>query len=457
MKFQVFEKGGRPGGTWYFNQYPGCACDVASYLYSYSFEYYNWSAKFAPQPEIRDYLDGVVKKYKIEENILFNTAVNGLEWDQKLCLWKITTTSDTFYANVIINAIGALHDPSFPDIKGSERFQGYTVHSSAMKRDYSPDNKSIAVIGNAASALQLVPEIAKTAKKVYIFQRSPNWVTDKQDYKYPQIIRAMLYYVPPLAWIHRVWLYIHNEYFYLIFFNKDSKVNQFAQTRLVMMMKQILGDDDLVKKLTPDYPIGCKRVLISDKLEYYHALKKSNVTLITDPIQGISEDGVSTALQKFEVDDIIYATGFHVGKFRFTIKGKDGKIVDLDTLKTSFLGVCFPDLPNFYSLLGPNTGLGHNSIIYMIECQVEFVFKMLEFQVQKDLKSITVKKESALNWVNSLTPKFSHLVWSASCTSYYKDQKGFNYTLYPGFTFSYWGELIRAFWQKSHHFQFHKS
>uniref|UniRef100_A0A6B2L351 Flavin-containing monooxygenase n=1 Tax=Arcella intermedia TaxID=1963864 RepID=A0A6B2L351_9EUKA len=423
-------------------------------MYSLSYEYFDWSSKFAPQDEIRKYLDHVVNKYHLQEDIVFNTIVNQAEWSQTAKTWKITTSKGDYYANVIINASGVLHEPNVPHINGAEKFKGYSVHTSAMRKKYSSANQNIAVIGSAASALQLIPRIAKDAKNVYVFQRTPNWVLKKGDYPYPGLIRTLFQYVPILASIYRLWIYIENEYLFYLLFRKESEVNNFLKTEITKDIAKILNNDELTKKFIPDYPIGCKRILISPNLEYIHAFKKDNVKLITDPIKGITEDSISTAKDQFHIDQIIYATGFHPGENHCKFIGIDGKVCDLEYMKrNSYKGICFPHLPNFYTLLGPNTILGHNTVVFMMECQVDFIMKVIEYQMTHDKQSVTVKEHAALNWTNSIPSRLANSVWTA-CSSYYKDKSGLNFTIYPGYTFTYWGELLLANWNKLHYFTF---
>ncbi|MQA94103.1 MAG: FAD-dependent oxidoreductase [Streptosporangiales bacterium] len=441
--FVILEKNDALGGTWRDNTYPGCACDVPSHMYSYSFELNpDWSRMFAPQQEIWDYLERCAGKYGVRGHLRFGRQVDSLEYDDDTARWHIGTgDGEHFVTRAVVSGIGALHVPSFPDIPGGERFHGTAFHSAEWDHSYDLTGKRVAVIGTGASAIQFIPQIAKTAGRVTVFQRTPPWIHPKPDVEIPERVRTGFRKVPGAARGFRDSIYWLLES-RALGFTIDPKLMKPHEILARRHLERQIPDEELRRKVTPDYTIGCKRILISS--DYYPALTKDNVDLVTDGIREIREHSVVTADgTEHEVDAIIYGTGFKVtdALHEQHIVGRQGlKIQDAwrDGIE-AYLGITISGFPNFFMLLGPNTGLGHNSVVFMIESQVEYVLKCLRLLQRAGADTLDVRPEAQRDFIDRLQRRLGKLVWNeGGCTSWYLDEKGVNRTIWPGFTWEYW-------------------
>jgi cation diffusion facilitator CzcD-associated flavoprotein CzcO len=447
--FVVLEKAADLGGTWRDNQYPGCACDVPSPLYSFSFELNpSWTRLFAPQPEIWEYLRNCTVKYGVDKHIRYDSRVEGMEWDDAARLWTVRTAGgDLYRAHAVVSGVGALHIPSYPEISGMEVFAGNTFHSSAWDLSCDLGGKRVAVIGTGASSIQIVPEVAKRAGKLSVFQRTPPWIHPRPNQPIPPGMRTTLRTVPGAARALR----------YAIYWMLETRAAGFAiDPRLMAPLEAMarkhlerqVADPELRARLTPDYTIGCKRILLSS--DYYPALRRPNVDLVTDGIREIVPSGVVTedgALH--EADAVIYATGFRVvdSAAELNVTGRGGvKLKDAWAEGVeAYRGITVPGFPNFFLLLGPNTGLGHTSVVFMIEAQVQHVMSCLRI-LSKERAAVIEAREDALRWYNDgLQRRLRRLVWSAGgCRSWYLDDQGINRTIWPGFSFEYWARTRQA-------------
>ena len=440
--FVILEKASEVGGTWRDNTYPGCACDVQSHLYSYSFASNpSWSRRFAPWHEILDYVLRVTDKYGLRSKIRFNHEVCSATFDERRGAWTLRTKNgDSLTAGAFVLGTGPLHVPLIPEIPGLQNFQGKTFHSARWDHDYDLRGKRVASIGTGASAIQYVPEIAPQVEQLYVFQRSAPWILPKPDRPYSELEQLLFHLSPQLRKLHRAWLYARNE----------IRVVPVMHPRFARLFEQIakrhlqsnIEDPALVTKLTPDYTIGCKRVLLSNN--YYQVFNRPNVELVTDALAEIrgnavvSADGVART-----VDAIIFGTGFQADPrdhlSGLAIRGIGGE--DLQThwarAPEAYLGISVSGFPNMFTLVGPNTGLGHNSLLYMIESQVHYVMECLRLLEQKKAKYMDVRPGPLRRFNEELEGKLEHTVWTTGCKSWYTQEDGKNIAIWPGFSFSY--------------------
>jgi len=439
--FVLLERAGEVGGTWRDNTYPGCACDVESHLYSFSFEPNpNWSRLYAPQPEIFAYLRHVARKYDLMRHIRFHANLIGARWDEVRRLWVVRAEDGrVFEGEVLVSGMGGLSNPAYPDIPGIDRFEGPQFHSATWRHDVDLNDKRVAVIGSGASAIQFVPQIAPKVAHLSYFQRTPPWVVPKMDRPVTPRERADFQANPWRQRIARNKLYWMLEARFLAFKYKPEWMGLVAKVGKHRIRKHI-KDPALQAKLTPNYTPGCKRLLISN--DYYPALARTNVSVITEGIREVTARGVVTQDgREHPADVIIYGTGFKVQDPipKGAIFGKGG--VDLVDLwregPEAFLGITVAGFPNFFVLMGPNTGLGHNSMVYMIESQAHYIIEALKVMKERRLRTIEVKPEAQAKFVSHVQQALTGTVWNSGCKSWYLNERGRNTAAWPGFTFAY--------------------
>jgi cation diffusion facilitator CzcD-associated flavoprotein CzcO len=440
--FVILERRDHIGGTWYDNSYPGAACDVESHLYSYSFEPNPaWSRQFGPQEEILHYMEHCVDKYKLAPHIRLSTNVDRAVYDEQQARWQITATNgDSYSARIMVTCSGGLSEPSLPDIKGIDTFRGDLFHSARWDRNYDLTDRRVAVIGTGASAIQIVPAIAGRVRSLDLYQRTAPWILPKKDKEISGFRKAMYTYLPFMRKLYRSRLYWRNELM-AIGFVVNPGVMRLGGKIVIHHLNSSIKDETLRKKLTPQFVLGCKRILLSN--EYYPALQRPNVHLITDSIQEITPEGILTRDGvEHEVDTIIMATGFQAaeGVLRYEVKGKGG--LDLNDAwrdgAEAYLGTSISGFPNMYIVVGPNTGLGHSSMILMIEAQVGYIMQALTAMREKGARSADVKKEVEKQYNEEIQAKLTKSVWqSGGCMSWYQTKSGKNVTLWPGFTFTF--------------------
>ncbi|NDU71249.1 NAD(P)-binding domain-containing protein [Actinomadura sp. DSM 109109] len=447
--FTVLEKSEALGGTWHDNTYPGCACDVPSHMYSFSFELNpGWTRMFAPQPEIRAYMERTADKYGVREHIRFGAAVDAMEYDDGARRWKVTLADGTVLTpKAVVSGIGALHVPSYPDLPGIERFRGTAFHSAEWDHSYDLAGKRVAVIGTGASAVQFVPKVAEEAGELVVFQRTPPWIQPKPDLPIPAPVRALLGKVPGAARAFRGGIYWALEA-RAVGFTIDRRLSTPQEKIARRHIAQQVADPELRAKVTPDYTIGCKRILLSN--DYYPALARPNVELETAAVAEVRENSIVTADgREYEVDCIIYGTGFKVtdALTDLRVTGRGGvKLQEIwaDGIE-AHRGTTIPGLPNFFMLLGPNTGLGHTSVVFMIEVQIRHVLSCLRLLQESGADAIEPKPEAARRFNDRLQRRLRRAVWNeGGCSSWYLDDQGVNRTLWPGHTFEFWAGSRRA-------------
>jgi cation diffusion facilitator CzcD-associated flavoprotein CzcO len=444
--FVIFERASDVGGTWRDNTYPGCACDVQSHLYSFSFALNpDWSRMYSPQPEIWAYLQRCAKDFNILPSIRFGHEIKEIVWDNVKQYWLIKSSQGNYSANILVGGVGALCEPSMPEIKGIESFEGKIFHSARWDHNYDLTGRSVAVIGTGASAIQFVPKIQPKVAKLNLFQRTPPWIIPRQDRKITDFEHKLFRQFPITQHFMRAAIYLTRET-YVMYFRHPyiMKINNSIAKRY---LEKSVADAKLRAKLTPNYLIGCKRILISN--DYFQSLCNSNVEVITDSISEIrpnsivAKDGVER-----QIDTIILGTGFHVTDLPFAkiIRGREGKTLDetWNGAPKAHLGTTIAGFPNFFLLLGPNTGLGHNSVVYMIECQIAHIISALNYMRQNNIATVEPRAEAQAAFVSQVEQKMQGTVWtSGGCASWYLDSTGRNSTLWPTFTWLFKSRLAQ--------------
>lgn len=446
--FVILEKGPRLGGTWRENTYPGAACDSPSFAYCFSFEQKtDWSRKWAPQPEILAYLEHCADAYGLRPHLRCDTEVIGARFDASVHRWRLETAAgETLEADILVSAVGQLNRPSVPPIPGLETFRGPRFHSANWDHAVPLEGKRVGVIGNAASAVQLVPAIAPRLESLRVFQRSANWMIEKNDRQYPAWEQALYARVPALARLYRWWLWLSYELRFPII--REHPFFTERATRMAHeMLEEQVPDGELRRRLTPDYPIGAKRVLISD--DYYPALQRDNVALVCEPIETVAADAIITRDGvRHPIDILILATGFDSTSFLapMRITGPDGRT--LETLWSdgpeAYLGMSVAGLPNFFMMYGPNTNLGHNSIIFMIECQTRYILDCLRQMQQRGLAAIDLRPDVQQRHNRELARALEGTAWARVGRSWYKDARGRITNNWPHSTATYWWRTRRA-------------
>lgn len=438
--FLVFERAGDVGGTWRDNHYPGLCCDIPSHVYSFSFELNSgWTRGFGQGWEIRDYLRYVAAKYAITPHLRFHHEVLEAAWDNDARRWRIETTRGRFTARVLISGAGPLTDPKTPEVAGLDSFDGTMFHSARWDHDHDLTRERVAVIGTGASAIQFIPEVQPHASRLYVFQRTPPWVIPRFDHQITRPEHFLLRWLPFSAALVRLVLYWVME-LRLIGFRRPRIMKQ-AQRLARRQLRTQVPDPQLREKLTPDYVMGCKRILISD--DYYPSLTQPNVDLRTDGITEVRQHSVLTGTgEELEVDTIIFGTGFHVTDppIAKRIRGRDGR-----TLKEvwtpsmqAYLGTTVAGFPNLFLLLGPNTGLGHNSQIHIIESQLNYIADALRVIRSRSADVVEVRQEVQDRFNDELHQALDGTVWVAGhCHSWYLDDTGRNTTLWPSWTWRF--------------------
>lgn len=440
--FLVLERGTEVGGTWRDNSYPGAACDVPSQLYSFSFAPNpDWSRSFSKQPEIQAYIRDVASASGVLDRHLFGTEVLGATWDVQSALWRITTNQGEFTARIVVPAVGALCEPALPDIKGITDFEGEVFHSSRWNHDVDLTGKRVAIIGTGASAIQIVPSIADTVSHLDVYQRTAPWVMPRADREYSSAERFAYRHVPGFQRLARAGVYALRET-QVLGLTKWPALLKPLQLSATRHLRKAIKDPRLRAKLTPKFAIGCKRMLISN--DYYPALTQPHVDVVTDPIAEVrtssivSQDGTVR-----DIDALIVATGFHVTDSPIfeVIRGKSGNTLasTWDRIgMQGYKGTTVADFPNMFFLVGPNTGLGHSSMIYMIESQLNYLIDAVSTIKRHGLAAVEVRGDVSADFNKTMQERLKPSVWmTGGCGSWYLDKHGNNTTLWPGHTFEF--------------------
>ncbi|MGZ4648875.1 MAG: flavin-containing monooxygenase [Blastococcus sp.] len=439
--FVILERADDVGGTWRDNTYPGAACDVQSNLYSYSFAPNpDWPRSYSEQPEIQAYLQATADRFAVREHCVFGADVTSARWDDAARRWNVTTTAGDFRARVLVSAAGALADPTYPDIPGLDSFAGTIMHSARWDDSHDLAGEKVAVVGTGASAIQIVPAIQPQVDSVAVYQRTPAWVVPRTDHPVRPLMRLLYRFVPGLQKAVRGALYLMREFLVVGMAKRRrflAPVQKLAQTHLERQVR----DPKLRAALTPDYTIGCKRILISN--DYFPAVAAPNAELVTAgiaevrPTSIVDRDGVERP-----TDTIVLATGFHVTDLPIAekIAGRDGHTLAEEWADgmVSNRSTTVAGFPNLFLLVGPNVGVGHTSMVYMIESQVSYVDDALQTMAAEGLDLLETTPEAQQAYRDLIARKSRGTVWlGGGCASWYLDKQGHNTTLWPDFTFRF--------------------
>ena len=438
--FVVLERAGSLGGTWRDNVYPGCACDVPSHLYSFSFAPNpNWSRSFSAQQEIWDYLEHCADRFDVRRYLRFDTEVRRAAWDEAAQRWHIETSRGDYTADVLVSAAGSLNEPSVPKFAGLETFQGAMFHSARWDHGHDLARRRVAVVGTGASAIQFVPEIQPKVAKLSVFQRTPPWVMPRGERAMSEVEHGLYRRFPVLQRLMRLGIYWARE-LYAIGFLKP-RVMRTAQRLAEANLAKAVSDPRLRAKLTPRYAMGCKRILLSNT--YYPALIRDNVEVVTEKIVEIRPRGIVTADGvEHPVDTIIFGTGFRVTDLPIAerVHGRDGRTLAevWQGSPKAYRGTTVAGFPNLFLLLGPNTGLGHTSVVFMIESQIAYLLDALRLMRRGTIRVVEPELRAQQRFVAAVDRRMATTVWATGgCRSWYMDATGRNSTLWPGFTWRY--------------------
>ena len=438
--FVVLEKAAGSGGTWRDNTYPGCACDVPSHLYSFSFALNpNWSRAYSSQWEIQAYLRSCMERFGILPNIQWNSELQDATWNEDDQHWHVTTSQGKLTTDILILGNGPLSEPSLPAISGIKDFEGTLFHSARWRHDYDLTGKRVAVIGTGASAIQFVPRIQPKVEHISLFQRTPPWILPRLDHPIATWQHALFRILPVTQRAIRSVIYWQRELTAAGFVYRQNMLKKGVELAQQHLERQV-PDPILRTKLTPTYMLGCKRVLISD--DFYPAVTQPNVEVITNHIREVRAHSIVTEDNREQhIDTIICATGFHVTDAQLPqrIHGRNSLSL-ADTWRPdphAYLGATVPSFPNMFLLIGPNTGVGHTSMVFMIESQVAYILDCLHTMEQRALQTIEVRHESEEAFNAEIQQRMHGTVWASGCNSWYLDAGGRNTTIWPGFTFEF--------------------
>lgn len=433
--FVVLERAAALGGTWRDNRYPGAACDVPSHLYSFSFAPNpRWSRWYSPQPEIRAYLERCAAEFGVLPRLRFGHDVLRIDWDEAARRWLVQTTGGAYVAQFVVAAPGPLAEPRLPDLPGLESFAGRMFHTARWPDDVDLDGRRVAVIGTGASVIQIVPALQPLVRRLVVFQRTPPWVIPRHDFALRGGLQPWLERVPPLRRLVRGGLYLSHEFAGLPF--RHPLLARLGQQIARLHLLRQVRDPALRRALTPDYLIGCKRVLLSD--DWYPAIQQANVALVTGGARAITPRGVIGADGvEHAADVLVLGTGFEVTDVRFAerVYGREGRRLadDWRPSPRAHLGTTVAGYPNLFFLLGPNTALGHSSVVLMIESQLEHVLNAIACAQARGAEVVEPRPEAQARFVAAVDRRMRRTVWLAGgCRSWYLDAAGRNSAIWPG-------------------------
>jgi cation diffusion facilitator CzcD-associated flavoprotein CzcO len=438
--FVILERGDDVGGTWHFNTYPGCACDVPSHLYSFSFAPNpDWTQTYSPQGEIGAYLKRCADDFGVRPHVRLNTTVTDAAYDDGAQRWTVETSDGTYTGRVLVAAQGGLAEPSIPDIPGLEDFEGATFHSARWDHDFDLRGKRVAAVGTGASAIQFVPAIQPEVERLHVIQRTPPWVMPHPNRPTTRLERRLYKAFPAAQKLVRGTAYSLRELL-VLGFAKNPRLMKLPERIARRHQREQISDPELLAKVTPDYTIGCKRILPSNR--WYPALGQPNVDVLTGGVERVTRNTIVAGDgTEVEVDAIIFGTGFQVadmpvGKF---VRGRGDRTLDevWNGSPKAYLGTTVAGFPNLFLMTGPNTGLGHSSMVYMIESQIAHVLGALRAMKAQGAATVEVREDVQARYNAEIDARMEKTVWNTGCASWYIDATGRNATLWPDWTWRF--------------------
>lgn len=443
--FVIVERAEEVGGTWRDNTYPGAGCDIPSLVYSYSFaQNPGWSSAFGSQTEILDYLRTCVDRFGLRPHLRLGEELYRARWDDEKSRWTVQTSRETYEAPMLVMATGYLSEPKAPAIDGVDRFQGPIFHTSRWDHSVDLTGKDVAVIGTGASAIQLVPAIATTVGRLTLYQRTPAWVNAKPDAPVTERERQRRRTVPGYQRVQRnINKYGREVIAFLM--SKPGIIERTLQPQIEKHLEDQVSDERLRRALTPDYTVGCKRILFSN--EYYPALNRDNVELVPRAVEAIEEEAVLAGGQRRRHDVVVFATGFEAvdRAAAHLVEARDRSLADAwSESMTAYVGTVVNGFPNLITMLGPNTALGHHSQTVMLEAQADYLLSMLDYMDRHDVAALEVRQTPQAEYNEWLDGKLEGTVWQrGGCTSWYQGADGRNPNTYPTYTWSFRRHLRR--------------
>jgi cyclohexanone monooxygenase len=445
--FTIFDREDGVGGTWRINTYPGLACDVKSHLYSYSFDLNpNWSRLWSGQPEILAYFEKCAQRYELASNLKLNTEIASAHWDADNTSWQLTTTvGERFAFDVVVSAIGLFTQPVLPDLVEQEAFTGTLMHTARWDHSVDLQDARVAVLGTGSTASQLVPEVAKVAKKVYSVQRSPTWILPKPDRPYTDREKWIFARVPFAKKVYRARLWLRSESNISVIENGSDKTQEFKGIALGVL-ESTVGDEELRRRLTPDHPFGCKRLVFAT--DYLEALTQPHVEVVSSPARYlrsrslVTEDG-----SELDVDVVVCATGYAAADYlgEIDVVGEGG--VSLRETWSdgayAYLGMAVPQFPNFFMLYGPNTNVGSNSVIFMLEAQARYIVRALKYMRRRRKSYVAVRPTAMADFIAKIDEWMEGTVWLTRCSNYFRAANGRVVTQWPRSARAFWGMTRR--------------
>lgn len=447
--FTIFDREDDVGGTWRINTYPGLACDVKSHLYSYSFELNpRWSRMWPGQREILAYFQKCADEYGLRPHLRLNTEIRSAKWDETTQLWCLATSDGgRHHFNVVVSAVGVFSRPTLPDLVQQEPFTGTVMHSAQWDHSVALAGKRIAVLGTGSTASQLLPELAEVADKVYSVQRSATWVLPKPDRPYTPRERWILAHVPFAKRLYRTRLWWRSESNVSVIRHGSNKTQDYTAVAL-RLLEQTVADEELRRKLTPDYPMGCKRLVFSS--DYLPALTRPNVEVVSSPARYLRATSLVTADgTERDVDIVVCATGYAAADYlgELEVCGERGTALR-DAWRDgaqAYYGMAVPGFPNFFMLYGPNTNVGSNSVIFMLEAQARYIVRVLKYMRRRGKTYVAVRPWALAEFVAKIDRWMVGTVWTTQCSNYFRAANGRVVTQWP--------RSARAFWTLTRRFK----
>ena len=446
--FTIFDREDGVGGTWRINSYPGLACDVKSHLYSYSFDLNaHWSRLWSGQREILDYFQRCAQRYQLHQNVRLNTEIVAARWVAESRHWRLRTAAGEEHTfDVVVSAIGLFTQPLMPDLVEEEPFTGTIMHTAQWDHSVDLRDARVAVLGTGSTAAQLVPEVAKLAAKVYSVQRSPTWVLPKPDREYTAREKWMFAHVPLAKKIYRTRLWLRSESNISVIENGSDKTEQFKAVAL-RALEATVADDELRARLTPTHPFGCKRLVFAT--DYLQALTQPHVEVVSSPARTLrSRSLVTDDGTELDVDVVLCATGYAAADYlgQIDVHGADDALL-ADTWRDgafAYLGMSVPGYPNFFMLYGPNTNVGSNSVIFMLEAQARYIVRALKYMRRKNRSYIEVRSDVMTRFLATIDRWMQGTVWLTRCSNYFRAPNGRVVTQWPRSARDFWA-LTRRF------------